>query len=146
MAYCRKCGYHLDDFDSYCPSCGAKVEYSASHSRTSSNDNTYKETKQSARTTITDSINDFTESASKKFEALVCFICGIASLTFGTFICAIVSLVFGKKAIEKGQDKDETGAMFCKVGKICSKISIVMSIIGLISLIIYGIVMAIFWI
>ena len=91
MKYCRNCGNRLDDLDTYCSSCGAQAEDTQS-----SSNNT-----QDKRTTVEDSINNLTESASKNFEALICFICGIASLTLGTFICAIVSLVFAKIDKEK---------------------------------------------
>ena len=133
MKYCRNCGNRLDDLDTYCSSCGAQAEDTQS-----SSNNT-----QDKRTTVEDSINNLTESASKNFEALICFICGIASLTLGTFICAIVSLVFEKIAKEKGQDNDKTGAMFCKVGAICSKVCIALSVLSVVVLIVCSIV---FWI
>ncbi|MDE5756768.1 MAG: zinc ribbon domain-containing protein [Clostridia bacterium] len=137
MRYCRKCGNRLDDFDSYCGNCGAKVEDRAS----SFDGDTYKDSggRKDTRTQVKDavksvenSLNDFTDEVSKNFESFLCLILGILSLTFGTFICAIVSLVFGKKAVEKGQDKDEQCAMFVKVGRICSKISIAFTIIAVI--------------
>ena len=140
MRYCKKCGNRLDDFDSYCGNCGAKVE-NDSYSQNNTNRGKY-EGGQDKRTTIEDSINNFTESASKNFEALICFICGILSLTCGTFICAIVSLVFASKAREKEQDKDPTGSMFCKVGVISSKVCIVLSILSAIVCVIMALV---FW-
>ena len=127
MKYCRNCGNRLDDLDGYCSSCGAQAEDTQS-----SPNNT-----QDKRTTVEDSINNLTESASKNF------VCGIASLTLGTFICAIVSLVFAKIAKEKGQDNDKTGAMFCKVGAICSKVCIALSVLSAVVLIVCSIV---FWI
>ncbi|MDE6471749.1 MAG: DUF4190 domain-containing protein [Clostridia bacterium] len=122
MRYCKKCGNRLDDFDSYCSSCGAQVE----------NIDSRTDDKQDKRTTVEQSINNITESASENFEALICLICGILSVTFGTVVCAIVSLVFANKAREKGQDNDQTGATFCKVGEICSKISIALSVLAVV--------------
>ena len=129
MGYCRKCGYRLDDFDSYCPNCGAKVE---ERRNADFDGNSSKENVSSNRVKIEDSINNLTETVSQNYESFLCILLGILSLTFGTFICAIISLVFGKKAVEKRQDKDAKCATFCKIGKICSIVSIVMTGVGLI--------------
>ena len=141
MRYCKKCGNRLDDFDSYCGNCGAKVE-NDTYSQSNTDRENYGD-KQDKRTSIEDSINNFTEAASKNFDALICFVCGILSVTCGTFICAIVSLVFASRAKAKGQDSDPTGATFCKVGTICSKVSIALSVLSAIVFIVLAVV---FWI
>ncbi|MDE6276467.1 MAG: zinc-ribbon domain-containing protein [Clostridia bacterium] len=127
MKYCRKCGNKLDDFDSYCGNCGAKVEER----------NEY-ENPQVKHKSVEDSINDITNTASENTESFLCFLLGILSVTCGTFICAILSLVFGKKAIEKGQDQDGKCATFCKVGRICSIVSIVLTAVAVASSLIIG--------
>ncbi|MDE6475107.1 MAG: zinc-ribbon domain-containing protein [Clostridia bacterium] len=142
MRYCKKCGNRLDDFDSYCGNCGTKVEdssYSSDYAHNERSDNG-----QDKRTTVGDSINNITDVANKNPESFICFILGILSVTFGTFICAIISLVFGKKAAEKGQDKDEKCAMFCKVGRICSKISIALTVIVVVTSMFWGFILPLF--
>ena len=126
MAYCRKCGYRLDDFDSYCPNCGTKVE----EPKVEFDDGSCKENVSSNRAKVEDAINDITDTVSQNSQSFLCLVLGILSLTFGTIICAIISLVFHKKAIELGQDKNSQCATFCKVGKICSIVSIVFTCIG----------------
>ena len=144
MRYCRKCGNRLDDFDSYCGNCGAKVE-----DRPYSDDDTCKDsggrkdTRAQVQNTVKkveDTLNDITDEVSKNFESFLCMLLGILSLTCGTFICGIVSLVFAKKAAEKGQDEDAQCATFCKVGKICSKLSIAFTIIAAIIFVICWII------
>lgn len=131
MRYCKKCGNRLDDFDSYCGSCGTKVEDSACSSSDFTRDDRAND-RQDKRTTVEDSINNITDVVSQNSESFLCFLLGILSVTVGTFVCAIISLVFGKKAVEEGQDKDEKCAMFCKVGRICSIISIVLTVVAVI--------------
>ena len=142
MRYCKKCGNRLDDFDSYCGSCGTKGEDNFHSDDYTSNDRV--DNKQDKRNTVEDSINNITDVVSKNPESFICFLLGILSVTFGTFICAIISLVFGKKAVEKGQDKDEKCAMFCKVGRICSKISIVLAVIAVVLSVIWGVIVPLF--
>ena len=89
---------------------------------------------------VEDTLNDITDEVSKNFESFLCMLLGILSLTCGTFICGIVSLVFAKKAAEKGQDEDAQCATFCKVGKICSKLSIAFTIIAAIIFVICWII------
>lgn len=136
MRYCTKCGNRLDDFDSYCGNCGAKVDGRSDFDGDTFKDSGGRKDKRAqvkdAVKSVENSINDFTDEVSKYPESFLCFLLGILSLTFGTFICAIVSLVFGKKAIEKGQDKDSKCSTFCKVGRICSIVSIVLTGVGLI--------------
>lgn len=141
MRYCKKCGNRLDDFDSYCGCCGTKVEDSSSYSN-SSDRNAYNENrdnKQDKRNTVEESIDKITDTVSKNYESFICFLLGILSVTFGTFICAIVSLVFGKKAAEKGQDKDDKCATFCKVGIICSKVSIALTVVAVVAFALWAI-------
>ena len=142
MRYCKKCGNRLDDFDSYCGNCGTKVEDSAFSGEYANSERT--DNCQDKRTMVEDSINNITDVASKNPESFICFLLGILSVTFGTFICAIISLVFGKKAVEKGQDKDEKCAMFCKVGRICSKISIALTVIFAVLSIFVGLILPLF--
>ncbi|MDE6870411.1 MAG: hypothetical protein K2J75_06755 [Clostridia bacterium] len=142
MRYCKKCGSRLDDFDSYCGSCGTKVDersYTSDYANVEQDDN-----RQDKRNTVEDSINNVTDIVSKNPESFICFLLGILSITFGTFICAIISLVFGKKAVEKGQDKDEKCAMFCKVGRICSKISIVLAVIAVVVSVLWWVILPLF--
>ena len=129
MRYCVKCGSRLDDFDSYCPNCGTKVEDRRKETFYDGNCNDNASDK---RVKVEDAINDITETVSQNSESFLCILLGVLSLTFGTFICAIISLVFRKKAIEKGQDKDSKCATFCRVGKICSIISIVLTVVGIV--------------
>ncbi len=134
MRYCKKCGTRLDDFDSYCGSCGTKVEDSAYRSSDYARDDRANDG-QDKRTTVEDSINNITDVVSQNSESFLCFLLGILSVTVGTFVCAIISLVFGKKAVEEGQDKDEKCATFCKVGRICSIISIVLTVVAVVAVV-----------
>ena len=129
MRYCRKCGNRLDDFDSYCTKCGAKVE-----ERDDSHfyDDTCKENVSGQRAKVEDKIENIADDVSQNSESFLCLLLGILSLTCGTFICGIVSLVFYKKAIEKGQDKVAKYATFCKVGRICSLVSIILTVVGIV--------------
>lgn len=129
MRYCRKCGDRLDDFDSYCPNCGAKVE---ERQRVDFEDDSCKDSADSKRIKVEDAINNITDTVSQNSESFLCFLLGILSLICGTFICAIISLVFRKKAVEKGQINDSKCATFCKVGKICSIVSIALTGVGII--------------
>ena len=129
MRYCTKCGNRLDDFDSYCPNCGAKVEERV---RSDFDSDSCKENASSKRVKVEDAINNITDTVSQNSESFLCILLGVLSLTLGTFICAIISLVFRKKAIELGQTNDSKCATFCKIGKICSIVSIALTGVGLI--------------
>ena len=48
------------------------------------------------------------------------------------------------KSCRKGQDKDEKCAMFCKVGRICSKISIALTVIFAVLSIFVGLILPLF--
>ena len=128
MRYCRQCGSRLDDFDSFCSNCGAKVE---EREHIDFNDEDRVENVGSQRSSVEDSINNVTDTVTENTESFLCFLLGILSVTCGTFICAIISLIFGKKAIEKGQVADSKCATFCKVGKICSIVSIALTGVGI---------------
>lgn len=139
MRYCTKCGNRLDDFDSYCGNCGAKADINRSSYSSfddvngaaddySKNDGKIKNDK---RKSVEETMDDVSKVISDNTYAFICFVCGILSLTVGTFVCAIVSLIFGKKGLEKCQNEGVMGASFCKIGMICSKVSIAFSVIGL---------------
>ena len=80
--------------------------------------------------------DDLERTINENIYAFLCFVLGICSF-FVSFIAAIISLVCYKKGMELCEREGKPGADLCKIGRICSKvcigITIAAAVIGIIS-------------
>lgn len=134
MGYCRKCGAKVDDLDAFCGNCGARIErvtaqddeFARSQTYTNKSDGTYADGAKNKQKP-SGGLDDLERTIDENIYAFLCFVLGIASF-FVSFVAAIVSLVLYKKGMELCEREGKPGADLCRIGRICSKVCIGLTI------------------
>ena len=138
MKYCKNCGSSVDDSDVFCGNCGTRVfseeENSIAQPFAKQNervDNTF-ENKEEVTRASSSSEKKRPKVLKENSDAMLCMILGIVALCGGGIIFAIISIVLSKRAQELCKTGEYDGESNIKTGLLCSKIAIILTIVGVV--------------